>query len=661
MYSYTPYGNLATVADVLNNTYGFAYDVEGRLDTLYSPGAVWEHPTYDPDGRARRSQITVSNFVPSDTAFPSAGVRDDRRSYDARGKVLSAVMIGRSRYVQYSGLGMMRNDSTADIRSYGWWFRTDGNLWDALGNQYSSWQYDSWTCQGVPYTTQVVAAHYHYRPGTGRQTGRNEGSCIYPDPGGPEGAGGDTDSLDVAGNLVDQIRSTEDPYQIPPDSTWYVKPDPWEETLFYYGADQLLRVMDRQRPSYQNMDYLYGTFFEEYRYDALGRRILKRSRANSACASSIYCKSSIERYVWDGSQILLEIRYPGYDNVAVSDLERDTTTLTVDGRFYGRIAYTHAGGIDEPVGVVRVGYGDDFKDGRGYAQFAPLALSPHFSWERVIDAASYETGAAKRCVGPVNAQGHYYRCVQDQFQVRQAQQRSFGTLQMRPLMWLGSLLQGKMDEPGQLYMRNRYYDPVTGRFTQEDPVGLAFGLNLYGFAGGDPVNFSDPFGLCPIEDRGNCTQADVGSTAIAAAQECRLSCQEEQATIRGGNGDPGITDPVAILSGGLAAGADALLARSAGRSLTGSAARILANKAKGDLFRDEIAAQFEKAGYQVEKEAVKRTPFGTRRIDIEVSRGGRVLGGIETKSGASRYTPWQMAKDAWLRLTGYIVQVVRDR
>jgi len=61
--------------------------------------------------------------------------------------------------------------------------------------------------------------------------------------------------------------------------------------------------------------------------------------------------------------------------------------------------------------------------------------------------------------------------------------------------WFGSLIQDKADKSGLIYMRNRYYDPATGKFTQEDPIGLAGGLNLYGFAGGDPINFSDPFGL----------------------------------------------------------------------------------------------------------------------------------------------------------------------
>ena len=48
-----------------------------------------------------------------------------------------------------------------------------------------------------------------------------------------------------------------------------------------------------------------------------------------------------------------------------------------------------------------------------------------------------------------------------------------------------------------MLFRSRYYDPGTGQFTQQDPIGIAGGANVYGFAGGDPVNFSDPFGLCP--------------------------------------------------------------------------------------------------------------------------------------------------------------------
>ena len=63
--------------------------------------------------------------------------------------------------------------------------------------------------------------------------------------------------------------------------------------------------------------------------------------------------------------------------------------------------------------------------------------------------------------------------------------------------WSGSLVHNKRDLTGQLYMRNRYYDPKSGRFTQEDPIGLAGGLNVYGFANGNPVTYSDPYGLTP--------------------------------------------------------------------------------------------------------------------------------------------------------------------
>jgi hypothetical protein len=36
------------------------------------------------------------------------------------------------------------------------------------------------------------------------------------------------------------------------------------------------------------------------------------------------------------------------------------------------------------------------------------------------------------------------------------------------------------------------------------------------------------------------------------------------------------------------------------------------------------------------------------------------LGGIETKTGNSRYHPSQRAKDEWLRQNGYPVDLVRD-
>ncbi|HEX8360172.1 MAG TPA: RHS repeat-associated core domain-containing protein, partial [Longimicrobium sp.] len=46
----------------------------------------------------------------------------------------------------------------------------------------------------------------------------------------------------------------------------------------------------------------------------------------------------------------------------------------------------------------------------------------------------------------------------------------------------GSLIYGQRDFSGLHYRRNRFYDAEQGRFTQEDPIGMAGGINLYGFA-----------------------------------------------------------------------------------------------------------------------------------------------------------------------------------
>jgi RHS repeat-associated protein len=50
-------------------------------------------------------------------------------------------------------------------------------------------------------------------------------------------------------------------------------------------------------------------------------------------------------------------------------------------------------------------------------------------------------------------------------------------------------------EVGLYYNRARYYDPQLGRFLSEDPAGMAAGLNLYVYAGNDPINAQDPSGM----------------------------------------------------------------------------------------------------------------------------------------------------------------------
>lgn len=53
--------------------------------------------------------------------------------------------------------------------------------------------------------------------------------------------------------------------------------------------------------------------------------------------------------------------------------------------------------------------------------------------------------------------------------------------------------------PQASYNRARYYDPIPGRFTSEDPINFGGGKNFYRYARNNAVNRSDPFGLNPAE------------------------------------------------------------------------------------------------------------------------------------------------------------------
>jgi RHS repeat-associated protein len=62
-----------------------------------------------------------------------------------------------------------------------------------------------------------------------------------------------------------------------------------------------------------------------------------------------------------------------------------------------------------------------------------------------------------------------------------------------PIRFQGQYLD---DETGLHYNRHRYYDPHSGRFISDDPIGLLGGINTHAYAP-NPIQWADPLGLSP--------------------------------------------------------------------------------------------------------------------------------------------------------------------
>ena len=243
----------------------------------------------------------------------------------------------------------------------------------------------------------------------------------------------------------------------------------------YYGADD--KLMAVQRYSWRSPSLSDGTW-EEYWYDALGRRVLTRARRSTVsnydasisgplCMGGIHCRSFTERVWWDGDQALVELRTPE----GTSDVSNN-----------GTIGNIHGLTLDEPLAVIsddatRIvnynwrGLGESSVSPNGSAGDASLGNNTtEIDWPALTQAQTYFTP------GPGSGGSG------------------------NPKRWMGTFVANGQGTTGMLYRRNRYFSPTSGQFTQADPIGIAGGMNAFGFASGDPVNYSDPFGLCPPKD-----------------------------------------------------------------------------------------------------------------------------------------------------------------
>ena len=267
-------------------------------------------------------------------------------------------------------------------------------------------------------------------------------------------------------------------------------------TRMYYDTENRLRVYQR---STKGASYLLQTVQQEYRYDALGRRIAVRTQREGFTCSTLSvtaeCQQTMERFVWDGDQVLMEVRGDGTSSLFGSALDG----YSGSNAFLGEVRYVHALGIDQPL-AVRRDVGNDL-----------VVLQR--SWQgEVVAGRLASTGQAVTTPSGSAITWPGEKALPYGAKVRRLERAPAN-------YWFGNLLDQNADASGLFFRRNRYYDPQTGRFTQEDPIGLAGGMNLYGYANGDPVNYSDPFGLCPA-----CAIVDaIADRAWNAGNERKIS------------------------------------------------------------------------------------------------------------------------------------------
>jgi len=457
-------GALASVTDPMANTFQYSYDMRGQLASLTLPGVALHGYAFDQDGRLSQYTLDLTHL----------GGRVDQTSYryDARGKTLGSTNTSGAQDVfnaSYSGLGHLLFDSNGSTGTQAGYVvvesRTTNYMTDALANVSQTTSSNSGTATngdwmgGTNRSLSVKSSVSTFRPGTGRLLTSNQVGAV------------ESYVYDSAGNTV---------FQTSVNATNSQRSD----LASYYGSDGKLRSVDRRNVS--GVDD-YKSIWEEYRYDALGRRVWVRTRYMCSPVSGEtdpQCAlNTVQRTVWDGSQVLYEIRMP------LEDAENDGTPLIFvitgnhnSAQHTGRVLNTYGPDIDQPLSVIRLGYAD----------LASFVTFPLWGPSGRAPIVLFGSGNRSACVSGV--------CLDTFWQFGT---RSYGITANAFVVhrgngdgvWLGSVVQDMRDASGLLYRRNRYYNPQTGRFTQEDPIGLAGGTNLYGFAGGDPASYSDPLGL----------------------------------------------------------------------------------------------------------------------------------------------------------------------
>jgi RHS repeat-associated protein len=244
-----------------------------------------------------------------------------------------------------------------------------------------------------------------------------------------------------------------------------------------------------------------------YSYDAFGRRIAKQltsqhwEAAQPVPQVDVALTDSITIFVWDGDRLVQEVNadrtvtylYEPDSFVPLASVEsgEGAATYMPSGTHLRHIRNWELHGIKDDL--------DEHVKARQCHLEAARASCQQNDWERrqhlACNDASKDIILYYQCdhlgtpLQLLDENGKIYWSAR--YRVWGEILQYYATDVLQPLRFQGQYYD---QETGLYYTRHRYFDPVTGRFVSQDPIGLLGGENQYQY-GPNPTGWIDPLGL----------------------------------------------------------------------------------------------------------------------------------------------------------------------
>ncbi|TDX51147.1 RHS repeat-associated core domain-containing protein [Orenia marismortui] len=471
-YDYDKLGRLIKEVDPLNHQKTYSYNEEGLLDLVNEPdGDVID---YDYDDFNRLTQVDYSGELSKSysydnlgrTASISRGMDSISFAYNSLGQVKEIIdMMGRKLSYSYDAVGNRIGLTLPNSKSFVYAYNQLNRLTAITapnGDQFG-YEYDAIGRRTKLSYPNGKVASYDY-DALGRLTELNNGINSYSY---------NYDQVSNIKSIVSSTGRTNYNYDKLNRLTGVTYSD--GENIYYsYDAmgnrTRMTTAQGTTSYSYNQLNQLVSAGSINYQYDAEGKLIQKTDgsetftysyNAYDRLAQVTKNNTELASYAYDPMGRRVSVTEDGQQRDYLWD--GNSLLATYIGTSMENL-YAVGSGIDEVLGV----YGNQTK----YLHSNHLGSITGITGTdgSVLGARSYTPyGMVRSTTGTFNSK-------------------------------LGFIGRSQSSTTGLTYIRARYYDASVGRFTRVDPV--RDGLNWYGYAGGNPVNYYDPYGLfsmsCPI-------------------------------------------------------------------------------------------------------------------------------------------------------------------